>query len=192
MHLTPRTLGYSLVLLLTVGCSRSTEYYIEKGSKLSAAGRDTDAILNFRKAIQKNPQAGQAYFRMGLALERQSNFREAYTALQQAARLLPGSEEANIEFADLCLNLYVADRTHPKALYDQASGLADQLIAANAKSFHGLRLKGRVALRDNGVAEIMPVDPADLGRKVWNQEHVEALSLKLKGDVMATSSSLDS
>ena len=151
MHLTPRTLGYSLVLLLTAGCSRSAGYYVQKGNQLFTAGRDTDAILNFRKAIQKDPQSGQAYFRMGLALERQSNFREAYTALQQAVRLLPGSEEAKIEFADLCLNLYVADRTHPKALYDQASGLAQQLITANPKSFHGLRLKGRVALRDNQI-----------------------------------------
>jgi tetratricopeptide (TPR) repeat protein len=136
-------------LLLTVGCSRSAEYYIEKGSQLSTSGRDTDAILNFRKAIQKDPRSGQAYFRMGLALERQSSFRKAYAALQQAVRLLPGSEEAKIELADLCLNLYVADQTHPKALYDQASGLAQQLIAADAKSFHGLRLMGRVALRDN-------------------------------------------
>jgi tetratricopeptide (TPR) repeat protein len=148
MRFTRRTLGYALVFVLTAGCSRNAEYYIEKGNQASTAGRDTDAILNFRKAIQKNPQSGQAYFRMGLALERQSNLGEAYSALQQAVRLLPGSDEAKIELAGLCVNIYAADRRHPTALYSQASSLADQLVAANANSFDGLRLKGGVALLD--------------------------------------------
>ena len=138
----------SSLLLLLVGCSRDAEYYMNSGKQAAAAGHDSEAILNFRKVLQKDPQSGAAFLQLGLAFQRQLNFTEAYSSLKQAAVLLPSSEDASVRFADLCLNIHVSDPSHPRIMYEQVRNIADQLLAKNQQSLEGLRLDGNLALLD--------------------------------------------
>lgn len=60
----------ALLILTSSACTRSARYYTDKGKKLLAEGKYTDADLNFRKARQIDPGYGEAYYQLGLvALE---------------------------------------------------------------------------------------------------------------------------
>jgi len=51
------------LLLSTVGCMRSANYYLDKGNELFAKGNFAEAELNYRKAIQKDQNLGEAHYR---------------------------------------------------------------------------------------------------------------------------------
>ena len=123
-------------------CIATKQSYVSKGNKLYDAGKYADASLNYRKAIQKDPKLGEAYYRLGLAAIKQNQPREAYTSLYRAVQLLPNNVEVTEKFADVCLNFYLQDSSHPQALYKQISQLSKELLSKNANSYEGLMLKG--------------------------------------------------
>jgi tetratricopeptide (TPR) repeat protein len=135
------------------GCSASKESYLTKGNKLFAAGKYDEAALNYRAAIQKDAGFGEAYYRLGLTTIKLNNAREAYTALFRAVQLLPANLEAKQKFADVCLSIYLADPSHPQALYTQVGNLSDELLSRNHNSYEGLMLKGYLASTDRKPAE---------------------------------------
>lgn len=130
------------------GCSATKQAYLAKGNKLYAAGRYNDASLNYRKAIQKDPTYGEAYYRLGLAAIKLEQPPEAYSALFRAVQLLPGDFEAKKRFADVCLSIYLADPSHPQVLYTQIGKLSDEFLSQNRNSYEGLMLKGYLASTD--------------------------------------------
>ena len=73
--------------LCLTACSKSAAQYIDRGNKLFADGQYADATLNYRNAIQKRPDSGEAYYRLGLALVKQNQLVEAYRAFSQAVPL---------------------------------------------------------------------------------------------------------
>src|SRR5208282_2040606 len=82
-------------------CGKSTGQYIERGNQLFASGRYGDATLNYRNAIKKSPDSGEAYYRMGLALLRQNQVGESYQAFNHAVTLSPKNMRAKVELASL-------------------------------------------------------------------------------------------
>ncbi len=135
-------------LIALSGCSATKEAYVAKGNKLFAAGKYVDASLNYRKAIQKDAGYGEAYYRLGLAAIKLEQPREAYAALFRAVQLLPGNLEGKKKFADVCLSIYLADPSHPQALYTQIGKLSDEFLSRNRNSYEGLMLKGYLASTD--------------------------------------------
>src|ERR1700693_1168353 len=85
----------SVVISLCAGtaCIATKQGYVSKGNKLYDAGKFPDASLNYRKAIQKDPSFGEAYYRLGLAAMKQDQGNEAYDALYRAVQLLPDRME---------------------------------------------------------------------------------------------------
>ncbi len=136
------------LLAATLGCGVTKEAYLAKGNVLFAAGKYEDASLNFRKAIQKDPAFGEAYYRLGLAAVKLEQGKLAYDSLLRAVQLLPASREAKEQFADVCLSFYLADPSHPQALYTQITKISDELLSKNANSYEGLMLKGYLAVTD--------------------------------------------
>ncbi len=130
------------------GCITSKQSYVAKGNKLYDAGKYEDATLNYRKAMQKDPNYGEAYYRLGLAAIKQNQARVAYDSLLRAVQLLPGRLEVTEKFADVCLSFYLADSTRPKFLYTELTKLADQLLDKNPSSYEGLILRGYLAETD--------------------------------------------
>jgi tetratricopeptide (TPR) repeat protein len=146
-------IGGVLLALLSTACSRSPQYYLDIANKLAAQGHYADADLNYRKAIQKNSAFGEAYFQLGLINLKQGKVQPAYQALSTAAQLLPAREDVQSKFADLALTLYLADPRRPQAVYSRVTTIANQLIAKNARSFDGLRLKGHLAMADQNLSD---------------------------------------
>src|ERR1700674_377132 len=97
---------------------RSAGSYVEKGNRLLAQGKVEEARLNYRRAIQKDTNFGEAYYRLGLALIRLERPREALPPLEQAARLLPTRRDIKTSLADLSLAALLAGNNHP-ALHDR-------------------------------------------------------------------------
>jgi tetratricopeptide (TPR) repeat protein len=140
-----------LLVLLSTACRRSPQHYLDAASKLAAQGRYAEADLNYRKAIQKNAAFGEAYYQLGLMNLQLSKIQPAYQALSTAAQLLPAREEVQVKFADFAMMLYRADPRRPQKLYAQVTVVASQLLARNARSFDGLRLRGHLALADRNL-----------------------------------------
>ncbi len=126
---------------------------MQKGVQFLEHGQYADADLNFRKAIQKDPNYGQAYYRLGLLELQQNHTPEAFTALSRAVDLLPAENEPKLKLAEVALSFYLLDTSHPRRLYDLLIKLSDQLLARTPDSFDGLRIKGVVALTDKKPAD---------------------------------------
>jgi len=139
--------------LFVSACVHTKHGYVAKGNDLFQAAKYDDAALNYRKALQKDPQFGEAHYRLGLVALKQDNPNQAYSALSRAVELLPNNIDAKEKLADLCMALYLADRRRPLSLYGQITQLSDELLARNANSFQGLRLKGYLSITDRKVKE---------------------------------------
>lgn len=137
-----------LAALCLAGCKRTASQYIKRGNELYDAGRYADATLNYRNAIQKRPNSGEAYYRLGLALFKQSKLVDAYQAFSHAVALDPKDTDAKIQLGGLALGFYRRTPTHPAEFYNLAAKLADQLLAPGGNRAEGLRLKAALALTD--------------------------------------------
>jgi tetratricopeptide (TPR) repeat protein len=147
-----RTASFVALLAATlwaVGCGKSAGQYIDRGNQLFSAGQYSEAILNYRNAIKKSPNSGEAYYRLALALLKQNQVNDAYQAMSRAVRLSPKNNAAKAQFASLSLAGYARDPKHPAVLYKQAQSLADQLMEPGGDRMEGLRIKGDLALIDN-------------------------------------------
>jgi tetratricopeptide (TPR) repeat protein len=129
-------------------CITTKQGYVSKGNKLYDAGKYADASLNYRKAIQKDPKFGEAYYRLGLAAIKQNESTEAYDSLYRAAQLLPNRTDVINKFADVSLAFYLASPSHPQFLYKQLTQLAAELLARDPNSYEGLMLRGYLAQTD--------------------------------------------
>jgi tetratricopeptide (TPR) repeat protein len=138
-----------LACLCLMACIKSATQYIDRGNQFYAAGRYADATLNYRNAIKKRPDSGEAYYRLGLALLKQNQLGDAYQAFNHAVSLAPKNIAAKIQLGVLSLAIYTRDPKHPIILYNQALSVADQLMAPGGDRAEGLRLKGALALIDN-------------------------------------------
>lgn len=143
-----RGLAVFFGLLGVISCGRSPQSYLERGNKFSGDHKYQDASIQYRKAIQRDPKFGEAFYRLGLSESAEGNFPEAYRYLSRAVELMPDNQEAKIKLADLALMMYWANPRKPKAPYEQLARLADQLLAKDPNSFDGLRLRGSLAMLD--------------------------------------------
>jgi tetratricopeptide (TPR) repeat protein len=142
-----RVLTY-LSLLGLLACNRNPQAYLEKGNQLAADHKYRDASIQYRNAIKRNPRFGEAFYRLGLCESAQGNWPEAYRQFTRAVTLMPDNAEAKVKLADVDLMVYWADPGRPKAVYDQLITLTNELLAKDANSFDGLRIKGSLAMID--------------------------------------------
>jgi len=142
------TLSVFFTLGLLLSCSRTADVYLQRGIKLYEAGKYADAAIQFRRALQKDPKSAEACYQLGLAEMQSGKSREAYAAIARAVELAPNHTEAVVKLADMNLAAYIVDPQHQARLYEAVNKLADGLLARDPQSFHGLRLKGSLALLD--------------------------------------------
>ncbi|PWU05240.1 MAG: hypothetical protein C5B51_15125 [Terriglobia bacterium] len=148
-----RSLSVVLLFVAAAGCNRSPEYYIGRGKALYASGKYEDATLEFRKALQKDPNSAVAFYELGLTASAQHKFPDAYMLLSRAVELAPSGMEAKVGLANTALMLFIADPTRPPVLYSRIAKLSDDLLRQDAKSFDGLRLKASLAFLDHRLTE---------------------------------------
>ena len=150
-----RVSAYVVVLVLagTASCLRSPQSFVERGNRLMAEGKYDDAILQYRKAIQKDTNIGEAHLGLGKALLRQGNGGDAYYAFLRANQLLPQRDDVQIQLGDAAVSFLIQLDTHPKVFYDQVSSLRDSFLLKDPNSFDGLRWKGYLEVVDRKLPE---------------------------------------
>jgi predicted Zn-dependent protease len=145
-------------LLFASGCSRDAKSYIQSGKKYFDAGKYDDAIIMYKKAIQKDPKSGEAYYRLALAeLKQGDKIPDAYQALSAASTLSANNQEIQSVYADFCFEIYLLDRSRPKAFYDKVSKLSSDMLAKDPHSYDGLRLRGYLDMADQKPADAIVV-----------------------------------
>jgi tetratricopeptide (TPR) repeat protein len=136
-----------------VSCRQSPQDYVAKGNTFFDAGKYQDAILNYKKAIQKDSKFGEGYYRLGLAELKTDQVREAYEALSNANAFLPDRADVKITFGDFVMLAYLSNKNRPVFLYTQLVKLSDNLITKDPSSYDGLRYKGALAWADGRLKE---------------------------------------
>jgi len=144
--------GVAAAAIFAVGCAGPRDY-LQRGNKAFAGGNYAEASLDFQKAIQKDPQFGEAFHRLALSELKQNQRMEAITNFERALQLKPGDDSIRAEFADAALAAYLIDRSRPKSLYDKAEKLTKELLAKNPNSFDGLRFSASLSYTDGHVPE---------------------------------------
>ncbi len=169
-----RAAGLCIVLLALSACT-SKRGYVEKGNVLFQQGKYQDAVINYKKAIQKDPNYGEAYYRLGLAAIQQGNASDAYNALYRASQLVPNNVEVKEKFAATCLDDYLKDSRRPQKLYQEIHQAASELLSRNPNSFEGLRLEGYLAHEDRKPDQALDYFRRALRAQPWNPAVTTAL-----------------
>ncbi len=145
-----RLYGVGLFLLVSCGCTLNRESakrrFLEKGNQHYAAGNYEDASVEYRNALRKDQNFGEAYYRLGLAEIKRNNMRRAAGALSRAIQLMPDHAEAKKQLADLYMNalLVTANPADQDALREQVRQLAQTLLDRDPNSYDGLRIMGHL------------------------------------------------
>lgn len=153
--MSPRLTSTVLFLsLLLASCGSfkqaAADRYFAEGQKLLARKDYETAALAFRKAIQKNPRMGEAYYQLALTdLERGGDISRALLALREAMTLMPANEDVKKRLAEIYIFAYIYQGAVEPYPLQQARGIAQSLLQQNPKSFTGLMLRGHVALMEN-------------------------------------------
>lgn len=142
----------SLLIVVLSGC-RSAQNYLDKGNVAFAHGNFEEASLNYHKAVQKDANLGEAYYRAGLAELQENKTMQALQDLQEAVRLTPGESAAKTELTNLMLGAYIGDPKRPQFLYDLLLRLSSDWLARDPNSPQGLRIKGYIAMLEQRPGE---------------------------------------
>lgn len=139
------------ICLLLASCSafKSEGQYVARGNQFLDQGKLADALINFRKALQKNAQSGDAYYGLGRIQILQDQPAEAIHSLIQAHRLLKGREDVVATFANLCIGLSARSPGTNKQLYNQLRSLQQDSDADPKLAYQSARLDGYLALADH-------------------------------------------
>jgi tetratricopeptide (TPR) repeat protein len=138
---------------ISVSCRQTPQQYVAKGNAFYEAGKYDAAVINYKKAIQRDAKFGEGHYRLGLAELKTGHSREAYGALTAASTLLPTRTDVQVTLADFLLLGYFSSKSRPVAIYTQLTKLTDDLIAKDPHSYDGLRIKGALAWTDGRLKE---------------------------------------
>ena len=146
-----KSLTFLPVLLLALSaCTRDpkvlAQRYLDNGNKFFAKGKYKEASIMYRSALLKDLRFGEAYYKLGLTDLKLGAFSDAVQKLRRAVELQPNNADAASRLADLYLLAASRDRQNAGSLANDAGQLADKLLAQNANSFDGHRLRGQLAL----------------------------------------------
>uniref|UniRef100_Q029R6 Tetratricopeptide TPR_2 repeat protein n=1 Tax=Solibacter usitatus (strain Ellin6076) TaxID=234267 RepID=Q029R6_SOLUE len=159
-----------LLVLLAAGCARNSGYYAEQGNRSFAQARYQDAELDYRKAIQKDPQNGEATYRLALTELKLDHGVEAYGLLVRAVDLLPDNDSAKVKLGDLALGALMKDTRRSPQFYEQVEKRAGQLLARDPQSVDGLRFNGFLALLNKRPADAIAAFEQVLARDPANRD----------------------
>jgi tetratricopeptide (TPR) repeat protein len=124
----------ALLLTFLLSCTSSEkakQRYLTKANELAQSGNVSEARLNYKKALQKDPRFGEASVSAGLLALKENQIWEAYNALNLAVSLSPENQEAKVAFANLCLKMYLTDPHRTKTTYDRVVSLSTALLQKN-------------------------------------------------------------
>ncbi|MCX6625479.1 MAG: tetratricopeptide repeat protein, partial [Acidobacteria bacterium] len=125
-----------------VGCNRdpkeASKKYVNVGNRYFEQGKYKEAVLMYKRAIQKHMKNGEAYYRLGLTDLKLQLPVEAVRAFQRAVSLQPDNADAMAKLADIFLSAYAALPSHPKEYLTEADLLITRLQKLDVFQFRRL------------------------------------------------------
>ena len=163
-HVRLRSLGAAaagLTLVCALACNRdpnaAKRRYLERGDRYAAAGKYSEAVLEYRNAVQQAPRAGEARTKLADALVRTGNLPGALGEYIRAADLLPEDLSLQVKAGNLLLLAGRFDDAKARGesvLGKEAQNVEAEILVANADA--GLKdLNGAVAQ----IEDALKVDP---------------------------------
>lgn len=146
--------------LLVGACSnpdRDKLQHFERGNQYVAEHRDAFAVVEYSRAVQIDPQYGDAHLELARTYERMNNMRAAIPQYVRAADALPDNRDLQLKAGQVLL---LSGR------FDDARGRATMLLARDANDVDALLLHANAlaALRDpegavTQIEEALEVNP---------------------------------
>ena len=141
----------AVATVVAVSCSKnptaSKREYCDSGNRYFEQKKYAEAIVTYRKAIQLDPQFGEARYRLADAYDRVGDANNAFREYVRAADLLPNNQEAQLKAGVFLLatEKFEDARTRAQKVVDRDPRNVDaQLMVAMATA--GLKdLDGAVA-----------------------------------------------
>jgi len=132
------------VLMATGACVRdphqAVQRHIAKGKGFMAKGKDREAIIEFRNALQVDPRSAEAFYQLALANEGLHQWNDVFVALRQAQEADPQRLDVKNELARLYLaaekDQEAEDEASSVLQRDPGNATANQLLGAVAISRH--------------------------------------------------------
>src|SRR5579872_3761749 len=137
-----------LAVLFALTACHPSHNYLAEGDLLFAAQKYPEAVLTYRKAIQRDPGSAEAFYKLSLAQKATGNYAGAYDSLRHATSLNPDLDKAQIELGNFYLGGYLMEPSKNLAASQKISAIAGRLLSKNPQSFAGLRFRGYLALSD--------------------------------------------
>ena len=104
----------------------------QEGVKLLDQGKYDEAIAEFQKVLQTDPNLASVHYNLGVAYERKNQAADAQAQYNEAIRLKPDFGEAYLSLG----NSYLAEKKSDKAM--EAFSKATELIPDNYDAFYNL------------------------------------------------------
>lgn len=165
-----------LSLCFVAACNRdpnaAKQKFLESGNKYFENKKYKEALIMYRKALQKDLKFGEAYYRSALAELQLNRYVEAARDLQRSVELQPANLDAHNRLTNLYLNVYLADKKRPQQLVSELKSLADKYSKRFPNSYEEARLKGYIALFDNDTAAAITSFEQAQKLKPWQQDLV--------------------
>jgi tetratricopeptide (TPR) repeat protein len=165
------------VFVFVAGCNRDpvaqSQRLVTSGNKFFGLGKYKEASIMYRRALQKNPKNGDAYYRLGLTSLKLQNWSDAANWLRRATTTPPVNPDAQVKLADLYWTYYASapanNREKAKSVLPEIQEISDSMLTKDPKSFDGLRFAGYLAWAKNDLPtalkdfesahQVKPYDP---------------------------------
>ena len=122
-----------LVALYLAACSRNAATYMASGDKYFQAGKYSEAVIQYRNAVQLSPRLAQAHYKLAMALLQAKSLQEAYKELWETVTLDPANPDAQLQFAALSI---------AAKKYDEAKAAAAKALKLEPKNSRAHEILG--------------------------------------------------
>jgi tetratricopeptide (TPR) repeat protein len=144
-----------MLALAFVGCDSdpkvARQKYLETGDRYFKNGKYREAIIFYKRALQKDARFAAAYYQLGNAELKNGNPMNAMRAYQRCVELDQVNTDAASKLAEIYLAAYSRSEAKPKHLLKEIETISKRLLDKDPKSFDGLRLRGFLKLANNDV-----------------------------------------
>lgn len=167
---------FGCALLAACGSDESNlAEHLERGAKYSEDSQWNEAAIEFKNALQIDPNNAQAHFQLSQVYLKSGKPREGFWELRETARLDPANHDARLQFAQIAI--FAGE-------IEEAMEHADAVLAVEPTRIDALLVKGQAhdALKQSEEAEAAYRSAVELGPDNFGAHLSLAAFLQRQGD----------